>query len=387
MTASHHRWVRWALIFSALVACYPTGWTPAHRVTVANPGPFDMGPYLLSLAPGRMAVVLKSGEEIPPSVDWWLPEAEGTAAATPTSVRCTRHGDLWVAILEDLPIGKTVAYRVRSGVAEDKAHEFKAGAVPGEPFRFAVFGDTRTGHEVHQAVVNALHGEHIDFVVHTGDLVAQGGLESDWHTFFAIERELLSSHPMFAAVGNHDDSPRQLFRRYFLSPMWAQNHRFYSMDWGNLRIVVVDPLVECREGCSQYIQLDKALEEGAARDMLMIMVVHHPPYSSGAHGSNGLIRDAIGGLAIRHGVEVVFSGHDHNYERTEPIDGVTYVVSASAGAPARVVKPQGFSAALRTEPHYVLVDVSSTGLTLRAVNLSGDTFDSYLVKPLAPRGR
>ena len=95
---------------------------------------------------------------------------------------------------------------------------------------------------------------------------------------------------------------------------------------------------------------------------------------------------AIFRLLYEHGVEIVVNGHDHDYERTNPIDGTTYIVSGSAGAPIREVKPHAFSATVRTEPHYVLIDVEKDRLFLRAVNLAGNTFDSTVI-PANPPGR
>ena len=83
-----------------------------------------------------------------------------------------------------------------------------------------------------------------------------------------------------------------------------------------------------------------------------------------------------------YGVESVISGHDHDYERTKPIRGVTYFVSGAAGAPIRAVEEQHFSATVRTEPHYMLFDVSKRRMTMRAVNLKGETFDTCLVDAL-----
>jgi hypothetical protein len=115
--------------------------------------------------------------------------------------------------------------------------------------------------------------------------------------------------------------------------------------------------------------------------MLTVMFLHWPPYSSGAHGSQKNVQKPITDLSRRFGVELVVAGHDHNYERTRPIHGTTYVVSGSAGAPIRPVKPRWFTARARTEPHYVLVDVETDRMVLRAVNLRGDTFDSFVIEP------
>ena len=63
------------------------------------------------------------------------------------------------------------------------------------------------------------------------------------------------------------------------------------------------------------------------------------------------------------------------------MDGVTYMVAASGGANIRAITPSSFSAALRTEPHYVLFDVIKGGLQGRAVNLQGNVFDSFVIAP------
>jgi hypothetical protein len=118
--------------------------------------------------------------------------------------------------------------------------------------------------------------------------------------------------------------------------------------------------------------------------MLMLMLLHQPPYSSGAHGSDEYVQGPVEGLATEYGVELVIAGHDHNYERTKLIKGVTYVVSGAAGAPIRPVKKQHFSEVVRTEPHYVVFDVNSDRLALRAINVAGETFDAAIIQALPP---
>jgi Icc-related predicted phosphoesterase len=115
------------------------------------------------------------------------------------------------------------------------------------------------------------------------------------------------------------------------------------------------------------------------------MMLHFPPYSSGDHGSHLGVQEPVTQLAKRHGVELVITGHDHNYERTVEIEGTTYIVSGSAGAPIRAVRPQWFTAHARTEPHYVLIDVEGHRMTLRAVNLKGEVFDTHIIEPNPPQ--
>lgn len=367
------------------VGCYPTGgFERIGHVKHSAPWKnalFETGPYLLPLENGTIAVVLQARLTRPPEIEWWL---QGMKDARRREATAREHDDLWVARLEPLPTGARVSYRVRSSRGSSEVYTFKAGEAADKPFRFAVYGDTRTNHNVHWSVIKALAREHVDFAIHTGDLVDFGVQEEQWRRFFNIERPLIASRPLVATFGNHDRSTRGHYRRFLLMNMVEDGRRYFSRDWGRVRMVVMDYEEEYRDGSSQYAFIEKRLAEAVQREMFIVMVIHEPPYSSGKHGSNLKVREVVRGLCARFGVELVVSGHDHNYERIKPVDGVTYVVSGSAGAPIRAVSPKSFSAAVRLEPHYVLVDVDERGLTLRAVNLSGATFDSFVIKPNPP---
>jgi len=373
------------LLHSLLVACALLA--AACGIPSGAPAPwedpsddlFTTGPYiLLGQESGQAFVAFKAELEQPPKVEWWIGPGERTA------VLATRTDDLWVVRLEGLPIGDKISYRVLSEIGDTPAEQFRVGVKDGETFRFAVFGDTRTRHNIHRAIIEAVARENIEFFAHTGDMVDRGGVKSQWDLFFQIERPLLRHAPILPSIGNHDKGARQYYRRYFMHRLWARNLRYYYKDWGNLRIVAVDGGIECREGCTQYGFVEQALAQGAAQGKLMVMMLHFPPYSSGAHGSHKGVQKPVSDLARTYGVELVLTGHDHNYERTVPIDGTVYIVSGSAGAPVRPVRPRWFTAHARTEPHYVLVDVEADRLVLRAVNLKGVVFDSATIEAVPP---
>ena len=213
-----------------------------------------------------------------------------------------------------------------------------------------------------------------------------GGVDAQWRRFFEIESPVIRRVPLFAAVGNHDVSQRKHFRRYFLMERVNQDNRFYVQDWGSVRILVMDSSVEGRQGSDQYRFLAEQMRQAAEENLIMLLVLHHPPYSAGAHGSDLEMREVVGDLGPKFGLEVVLAGHDHNYERTKRIDGVTYMVAASGGAPIRRMTPSWFSERVRTEPHFVIFDVERNSLVGRAVNLAGETFDSFVIPPNPPRG-
>ncbi len=402
-----------AVVALGCVGCnVPPGLDRGGSWEEREPGLFSTGPYILLGAPGTAYVAFKA-EGIPaPQVDWWVDEKVAAvdtrtgrdaepqaakqgpagAAATPAlapprdmkTVTARRSEDMWVAELRDLPSGPAIRYRVRSAIGNTPDYQFRIGGEKGKRFRFAAFGDTRTGHSVHRSIVEAVDREMVDFTVHTGDMVDRGGRQDQWIRFFQIERPLLVDTPILPLVGNHDVSGRDYFRQYFLHELWAQNEHYFVRDWGHLRVVGVDSGIECREGCSQYYFAERALAEGARQGKLMVMALHYPPYSSGEHGSSADVQGPITTLARRHGVELVLTGHDHNYERTKPIDGTTYIVTGSSGAPIRPLRPRWFTAEARTEPHYVLVDVEPERMIVRAVNLAGDTFDTTVIDDNPP---
>lgn len=364
------------LLALALTACVTT--PPQWRDSLAHD--LVIGPYVMLTAPQSALVAFRAQPPGYARVEWSADDGQkGTVAAG------VEHGDLYSAQLEKLPVGPKIDYKV---FVDDKlrgAGSFRMGLPPGESkFSFAVFGDTRTNHQVHRAVIDAVVKQNPAFYLHTGDMVEFGGDPEQWLLYFGIERPLMEHAPILPAIGNHDLGNRGYYNRYFFLDVWTQGERYFVTDWGNVRFVALDLNVVCG-GCSQYEFVRRALEQGAAKKMLMVMFLHYPPYSSGAHGSNLELRKVMGELAKRYGVELVITGHDHDYERTKSIDGTTYIVSGSAGATIRPVMPHDFTAHARTEPHFVMVDVDGDKLAVRAINLKGEVFDSVVIPDNPPQ--
>jgi Icc-related predicted phosphoesterase len=381
--------MRWWLVPPLLLAaaCFPRGWTGVDPAAPLEPPfPCDVGPYLIVPEPGRAVIAFEHPLEEPPIVEWW-PVATGTSAPPQLAlyVEARSYDGIWAAQLDRLPLDVELRYRIRAKELTIGPFSFRAGISRGRPVRFAAFGDTRTGHQVHALLIQAMTKERIDFAINSGDLVEFGGTPEQWATFFRIESPLISRVPFLPVVGNHDDSPSKLYERYFLSDVWSQGRRYYYQDWGDLKMVVLDSQIEMRAGSAQYDFANRALADAAERGQLIAMSMHYPPYSSGEHGSNLEVREVVSELARRYGVELVLAGHDHNYERTDPIDGTTYVVAASAGATIRAVAPSAFTAEMRTEPHFVLFDVEAGTLVGRAINLAGNTFDTFVIPANPPR--
>ena len=115
------------------------------------------------------------------------------------------------------------------------------------------------------------------------------------------------------------------------------------------------------------------------------MVFHHPAYTSGEYQSTPAVADRWVPLFERHGVDLVLSGHDHNYQRFARREGVRYVVSGGGGARVYALHacPAGYphlvAGAARRSFLYLLV--RSGGLRVRAVTPGGTVLDRFSVYP------
>lgn len=111
-----------------------------------------------------------------------------------------------------------------------------------------------------------------------------------------------------------------------------------------------------------------------------IVSLHHPPYSAGYQGSSADVRRAFAPVFEQYGVQLVLSGHDHDYQRSIPIEGVTYLVSGGA-AGARRTSERSFTARSFSWHHFVELDIYSDHLVGRAVNQEGRVADTWTLQP------
>jgi len=330
------------------------------------------GPYLQSVTPDSIIVVWETGRPSHGEVAYGETAAYGSSAADPAVG--TRHA----VTLAGLAPYTTYHYRVESGGAplsengEDATFRTAAGADQTR-FTFAVLGDTRTQHQFHQAVVEQIVAQEPDFVLHSGDLVANGHSARGWETFFEIERELMARAPLFPALGNHESNAQHYFDLFYL----PGNERWYTFDYGNARFVClqVDGIADFCPGSEQYTWLEETL--AANTQPWLFVYFHIPPYSSVQDNLEDGIRQALTPLFERYGVDVVFNGHKHNYERNE-VNGITYVVTAGGGAPLYAMQErEPTQAAFALVHHFVLLEIDGDHLQAKVISIEGEVLDEF----------
>jgi len=216
----------------------------------------------------------------------------------------------------------------------------------------------------------------LDFVVFVGDLAYPSGTPEQLEKrFFAVYDRLMRHTPVYAVIGNHDaaTSGARPLENAFVLP---GNERWYSFDWGDVHAAVVDTT---RSDRVQASWLDRDLKESPLPFRLVFG--HHPPVTSGKRGPNRDVVRLFVPVLERHRVELVVTGHDHHYERSIPLGGVTYVVSGGGGAPLRPLGNSARAARAKMVHHFMLVEATAEHMKVRAIDDRGRTVDEFRLVP------
>ena len=216
-----------------------------------------------------------------------------------------------------------------------------------------------------------------DLVLHMGDIAYDSGTRAQFErVVFDVYADMLERFPMFPASGNHEYETEDAlpFREAFALPENGGPggiERWYSYDWGDVHFVVLDTELT---GAEQAAWLDADLS--ANRRPWTIVYQHRPTFSSGDHGGDPEVQKWFMPLFVKHRVPLVLAGHDHHYERTNTIDGVTYVVTGGGGRGTRGVGQSDFTAFSEQVCNFVYVTINGNELTLHAIDGTGQEFDS-----------
>jgi predicted phosphodiesterase len=177
----------------------------------------------------------------------------------------------------------------------------------------------------------------------------------------------------YAALGNHDD-PNERFYKFFN----MNGQQYYSFKKGGVRFFVLDTNYMDPQ---QLSWLEKQLSN-AGSDW-KVCYFHHPLYSSGAfHGSSTELRLILEPIFVKYGVQVVFAGHEHVYERIKPQKGIYYFTEGASGElRAGNLRQTDFKAAgFDRDCSFMLVEISGDELYFQAISRTGVTVDSGTIR-------
>ncbi len=251
--------------------------------------------------------------------------------------------------------------------------------------KFAVIGDsgrgTRQQREVANQMVRYRQQFEFPFTIMLGDNLYEGtATPDDYRAKFEEPYKTLIDDGVsfYAVLGNHDD-PRQIhYERFNMN-----GRRYYSFTPPGNVLAGITTSVEFFAIDSTYLDreqlawLDKRLARSTAD--WKICFLHHPMYTSGRYRLASLAqRAALESLFVTHKVNVVFSGHEHIYQRSRLQRGIQYFVSGGAGSLRRgdgILSPY-IARSYSGDYHFMLVEIENGDLHFQAVSRTGRTIDA-----------
>jgi hypothetical protein len=258
------------------------------------------------------------------------------------------------ALLDTLLPNTKYFYQVYNGptlLPVTNPQYLKTAPIPGtktQKYTFWVIGDFGTGLEpqanVRNAFVKVNGGPHADGVLMLGDNAYESGTDAEHTTkLFAMYPQIMSNTFAWPAIGNHEaiTSSGGPHLASWTLPSQGQSggvasnsEYYYSFNYGNIHFIVLDSEVSSRTTTgAQYLWLVQDLQASTNADWLVV-TFHHPPYTRGSHNSETEakhvdMRYNFMPLLEQYGVDLVFGGHSHDYERSFLIDSARSVTGTT----------------------------------------------------------
>ncbi len=380
----------------------------AHNAALANEKPFDLEahkPFELLISP-----YLQFGTRTDITVMWETSKASvgevrfGETAECAQSVTGADFATIHEIQLTGLKVGTQYFYRTISTYEggqgrqqiESEVRTFQTDSTPDAAFAFAIISDTQGNPDVAGALASMAWEHRPNFLLLPGDLVSTGGVKSQWvNEFFFSMEPLISRVPFFPVLGNHEQNAMN----YYNYASLPEPEYFYTFQRGNAQFFMIDTNKRCDPGSEQYQWLEKTL--AASKAQWKFICHHHPPYSSDENDYGDLWTQNksrrgdlnarnLSALYDQYGVDIVWTGHIHSYERTwriragRPVQegGPIYMITGGGGGPLETPGPfrTPFANLVRRGHHYAMVWINGGQFEFKAYDLEGRLFDTFSIR-------
>jgi len=366
-------------------------------------------PYLQRLLESQVSILWTTAASSAGSVNVIAPDGSSNSfLATVTAFQPATTGLASVyyqyqADITGLQAGTQYQYQVQMAgvtVAADPVLNSFQTPTTGN-FSFLVFGDSGADSPEQIALIGLMGAETgISKVIHVGDLAYIAGTFAQFEAnYFALNAPLMSRLPFFTTPGNHeyDTNSAAPYLAVHAMPVCgvptAATGRYYSFDWGDAHFVSIDSnLLPTSLGAGMLAWLDADL--AASQKYWKVVFLHHPPYPTGTHLGDPIcaaVQQYVNPIVEKHGVPLLFSGHEHGYERSLPLAGgqpvnasqlsTTYVITGGGGGDLETVGSLPQTAVSVQAYNYLRVDVSGQTLTFSAMDLNGNVIDRVTLNP------
>ncbi|HKQ49805.1 MAG TPA: metallophosphoesterase [Phycisphaerae bacterium] len=396
-------------IIIALAALAAIGALIAERKTRPT---LTYGPMVQIPEPGALTIVWGMDAVFPGGSVWLRTAPDQTLTG---SGRCA-NGRCEVSF-KGLEPGRAYPYEI----ANDRLifgstklagpYEAKPALPRGRPFRFAAFGDSGNGSNTQTEFARRIAASKPDVIIHVGDLVYPAGALDTYDThFFGPNAEMIRTAPFMASLGNHDVATEkgapllEVFVAPRNGPEGIEPERNYWFDYGDARFVALDSNLEQEAGAITKEQMKNIVAPWLRRVLTetdakwKFVFFHHVFYTGSTHPPEGgaHMKEAFLSVFEECGVDVVFCGHNHLYERTAPLrgdqvvpdgKGIVYITTGCGGVSryAEIQPPPKYMRAYNHEVFsFTQVDLSATRFEMKQIDENGKVIDEYTInKPEA----
>ena len=362
-----------------------------------------------------LQIILSMGAEPGSLSISWKGDAAGPEALQLDGV--TGEKQRFTAVRERILKSDYYRYHVElSGLTQGTEYRYTIGEnafsgdfhVPQESdvTRFLYLGDVQfqasmEEYEEWGQMVRRAYREHpdLDFAVIGGDLVNSPGELPQWEAFLEA-CDVFAKLPLATVAGNHEGvHSNYTYQKLFALPDDAEEDQsgeeFYSLDFGNVRMLMMDSsfLTEERRqsmGKDAWAKEEQRVEAwirsrtGSCEKPWLAAVIHHPVY--GMHDEDTVspqIRRLWAPLLEKGGVRIVFSGHQHLYQRTRSIHGVVYLMGNSGQRKSRFFHgnnlPEYTQQIYDRGANYQIVEAGARRLKMTSYNKKGLVIDETVL--------
>lgn len=306
------------------------------------------------------------------------------------------------SLIKGLQPHTTYAYRVGNDDAWSEWINFKTTNDKDDRIKLIYFGDVQSNirslwtRVAKQAVKTVSDAE---IILYAGDIVNRGNNLNEWEDWFVASGNMHQSIPIMPAAGNHDHGDSES-GKYEISAYWNKQFKVpsngaaglegtsYYVDVKNVRFVVFntemfDTYEKDRD--SQMEWLKKVLANN--KQKWLIMLFHHPIYSTKKNRDNVELRRLVKPLIDRFKVDLVLQGHDHTYARGKekiPMSATgeshaTYVVSVSGPKMSEVKEADWMDRSASFTQLFHGIEIDHDTLIFSSYKVNGDLMDSFTI--------
>lgn len=389
-------WFR--ILLAALIFIFLRTNAAAHTNGISK------GPYIQAAGPDTTWVMWEALTNAPAAVHFGLQnrptetvhlalprQMEGVSTVSRTnlaeaktnvvSVRVTNVFYVYEAALANLRPGAVYAYSVELAGTRTALRQFKTLDPNSREVKFVAYGDSRSVPAIHATLVNHYARHAPDFILHAGDLVADGKDYPRWsREFFTPAAQVIDHIPLFSVIGNHEEDGTN-YLAYFHLP---GKELWYSFDAGPVHVLALDYHFE--GASTEQFQFARA-DLVSSRAPWKIVFLHYPMFNIGGHASGW---GHTNYLPLFHAakVDLVLAGHSHLYERFRPARPshgpsawpITCITTGGGAANLHVSFDHPALFARASTNHYVFFKATPNRLEAQAIGIDGAIIDHFSLR-------